>query len=146
LVNLPPSRPGRDHDRLPENVAIAAPSTGTSFPTWGWGVNNSTMLFTVQVFDQIFPAFNPWLLLNNITCYLERLGKAVTNVIRSASSNEFVHGQAFDNEVYVNVRWWWLSLPIELLLVSYVFVLATVVKGATEKDQVSIRKNSAIAT
>jgi hypothetical protein len=74
---------------------------------------------------------------------LERLGKAVTNVIRSASSNEFVHGQAFDNEVYVDVRW---GLAIGLLLVSRVFLLVTVVKSATEKDQVSIRKTSAIAT
>jgi hypothetical protein len=158
-----------------ENVTIAAPSTGEHFPAWGWGVNNNTMLFTVQVFDRLFPAFtsvanissipilrwrtghptqvrtkilnfNPWLLPNNITHHLDRLGEAVTNVIRSASSSEFIPGQAFDNEVYVEVRWGWLSLPVGLLLVSCVFLLATVIKSATEKDQVSIRKNSAIAT
>jgi hypothetical protein len=158
-----------------ENVTISAPSTGQNFSEYGWGVNNNTMLFTVQIFDRIFPAFtsipsnssdsilrwrtghptqvrtklldfNPWLLPNNITRHMERLSEAVTNVIRSSSSGEYISGQAFDNEVYVEVRWGWLSLPVGLLFVSGVFLLATVVKSATEKGQVSIRKNSAIAT
>lgn len=140
-----------------------------------WGVNNDTMLFAVMVFDRLFPGFtsvanvssdpilrwrtgapsqvrtkildfNPWLLPNNITHHMDRLGEAITNVIRSSSSSEFVSGQAFDNEVYVEVRWGWLSLPVGLLVISCVFLLATVIKSATEKDQVSIRKNSAIAT
>jgi hypothetical protein len=158
-----------------ENVTIAAPPTGNNFSAWGWGVNNDTMLNTVIVFDRLFPAFtsvantssepvfrwrtgspdevrtkyldfNPWLLPNNITYHFERLAQAVTNVIRSSVSNEYISGQAFDNEVYVEVRWAWLSLPVGLLLISCVFLLATVIKSATEKDQVSIRKNSAIAT
>jgi hypothetical protein len=77
---------------------------------------------------------------------MERLGEAMTNAIRSTSSSDLVFGRAFDNEVYVSVRWGWLSLPLGLLLVSCVFLLATVIKSAIEKDQVSIRKNSAIAT
>ncbi|KAH3985122.1 hypothetical protein HBI38_107060 [Parastagonospora nodorum] len=158
-----------------ENVTIAAPPTGNNFSAWGWGVNNDTMLNTVIIFDRLFPAFtsvanassepvfrwrtgspdevrtkyldfNPWLLPNNITHHFERLAQAVTNVIRSSVSNEYISGQAFDNEVYVEVRWAWLSLPVGLLLISCVFLLATVIKSATEKDQVSIRKNSAIAT
>jgi hypothetical protein len=158
-----------------ENVTIAAPSTGQNFSTWGWGVDNDTMLYAVLVFDRIFPAFtsvadasseailrwrtgsadsvrtqlpdfNPWLLPNNITRHMERLGEAVTNVIRSSSSAEFVSGQAWDNDVYVEVRWGWLSLPLGLLLISCIFLLATVIKSAAENNQVSIRKNSAIAT
>ncbi|KAH7398492.1 hypothetical protein BKA66DRAFT_407866 [Pyrenochaeta sp. MPI-SDFR-AT-0127] len=157
-----------------ENVTIAAPSTGEKFPEWGWGVNNDTMHRTVVVFDRMFPAFttigessekilrwrtghpkevrtkipdiNPWLLPNNVTHHMERLVEAMTSFMRSTTSGELIFGQAFDNEVYVWVRWAWLTLPLGLLLFSGTFLLATVVKSAMEKDQVSIRKNSAIAT
>jgi hypothetical protein len=158
-----------------ENVTISAPSTGPDFSEYGWGINNTTMINTIMVFDRIFPAFttvaddaakpllrwrtgsltdvrtreldiNPWLLPNNITLHMERLANSVSNTIRSSSSNEMFHGQAFDQDTYVSVRWAWLSLPIGLLLISFVFLLATVVKSATEKEHVGIRKNSAIAT
>ncbi|EAT86306.2 hypothetical protein SNOG_06475 [Parastagonospora nodorum SN15] len=145
-----------------ENVTIAAPSTGKNFSQWGWGVNNDTMFQTVVIFDRMFPAFttvgndsqrvlrwktghptevrtkrpdfNPWLLPNNITQHMDRLVEAMTNVIRSSSSSELITGDAFDNEVYVRVRWAWLSLPLGLLLISCVFLLATVIKSGIEKE------------
>jgi hypothetical protein len=157
-----------------ENVTIAAPPTEKNFSQWGWGLNNDTMFSTVLIFDRMFPAFttvgnssehivrwrtgnptqvrtkkpdfNPWLLPNNVTHHMERLADAMTNIIRSAPGSEMIMGKAYDNEVYVRVRWAWLSLPLGLLLISCIFLLATVVKSAVEKDQVSIRKNSAIAT
>lgn len=158
-----------------ENVTIAAPPTDHGFPKYGWGINNDTMLNTVIIFDRIFPSFttstnysetpilrwrygsfktvytkipsfNPWLLPNNITNHMERMANAITNAIRSSSSSDTVYGHAFDSEVYVEVTWGWLSLPLVLLLVSFVFLVSTVIKSATEKGQVSIRKNSAIAT
>jgi hypothetical protein len=158
-----------------ENVTINAPPTERNFSEWGWGLNNDTMFRTVNIFDRMFPAFtsvsntsaeqifrwrtgsatqvrtkildfNPWLLPNNITHHMERLVEAVTNVIRSSADADMVYGKAWDEEVYVKVRWAWLSLPLGLLVFSFVFLLATVIKSATEKDQVSIRKNSAIAT
>ncbi|KAE8836665.1 hypothetical protein HRS9139_04763 [Pyrenophora teres f. teres] len=158
-----------------ENVTIAAAPTSRNFSEYGWGVNNVTMVYTILVFDRIFPAFttvindtitpllrwrtgsptdvrtreldfNPWISPNNITHHMERLTNSITNAIRSSSSSEMIEGQAFENDVYVSVRWAWLSLPVGLLLVSFVFLLATMFKSATEKDQVSIRKNSAIAT
>tara|TARA_R110002003_G_scaffold70_12_gene6435 strand:+ start:65389 stop:67827 length:2439 start_codon:yes stop_codon:yes gene_type:complete len=158
-----------------ENVTIDAPSTGSNFSKLGWGLSDTTMINTVIVFDRLFPAFttvaenstepllrwrlghptqvrtrilemNPWLLPNNVTNHMVRLAGAITNILRSSTSSEMVQGQAFDEEVYVLVRWAWLSLPVGLLLISFVFLLATVVKSASEKDQVSIRKNSAIAT
>ncbi|KAJ6283197.1 hypothetical protein J3E71DRAFT_378601 [Bipolaris maydis] len=158
-----------------ENVTISAPSTGQDFPEYGWGVNNETMLNVVMVFDRIFPSFttftnysdspilrwkigsfdtvktkrpdfNPWLLPNNVTRHMERMANSITNVMRSSSSSDTVFGKAFDNEIYVQVTWGWLSLPLCLLFVSCVFLVSTVVKSATEKGQVSIRKNSAIAT
>jgi hypothetical protein len=158
-----------------ENVTISAPLTDQTFSEYGWGINNDTMLNTVVIFDRIFPAFtthtnesdipilrwrtgsfettwtkypdfNPWLLPNNVTQHMERMASSITNAIRSSSSGEMVYGQAFDNEVYVEVTWGWLSLPLCLLFVSCVFLVSTVIKSATEKGQVSIRKNSAIAT
>ncbi|ENI06971.1 hypothetical protein COCC4DRAFT_133662 [Bipolaris maydis ATCC 48331] len=158
-----------------ENVTIAAPPTDQGFPEYGWGVNNDTMFNVVLVFDRIFPSFttstnysetpvfrwrtgnptiayakipkfNPWLVPNDIPRHLERMTSSLTNVIRSSSSGESVYGKAFDTEVYVKVTWAWLSLPLCLLFVSCVFLVSTVIKSATEKGQVSIRKNSAIAT
>jgi len=158
-----------------ENVTISAPAPDQSFSKYGWGISNDTMLNTVVIFDRIFPAFtthtndsetpilrwrlgsfetvwtrypdfNPWLLPNNVTHHMERMANSITNAIRSSSSGEMVYGKAFDNEVYVEVTWAWLTLPLCLLFVSCVFLVSTVIKSATEKGQVSIRKNSAIAT
>lgn len=158
-----------------ENVTIMASSVSSNLSNLEWGLDNVTMVRTVLIFDRLFPAFttladnatepllrwrlghpsdvrtrildmNPWLLPNNVTNHMYRLAEAVTNVMRSSASGETIVGQAFDQEVYVLVRWAWLSLPIGLLLISFVFLLATVVKSALEKDQVGIRKNSAIAT
>ncbi|CAN9085709.1 hypothetical protein B0T12DRAFT_342594 [Alternaria alternata] len=172
LIEYDPTDGGTYIDYL-ENVTIAAPSTGEEFSEYGWGVNNFTQVYTIMMFDRFFPAFtttaenatpllrwrtgsltevrtrhldfNPWLAPNNITHHLERLTTSMTNTMRSLSS-EMVHGLAFDNDTYVAVQWAWMSLPLGLLLVSFVFLLATVIKSATEKDQVGIRKNSAIAT
>ncbi|KAH9864229.1 hypothetical protein J1614_010163 [Plenodomus biglobosus] len=157
-----------------ENVTISAPPTTTNFSEFGWGVNNETMLNMVVIFDRLFPAFttasdeaspllrwrtghptmvrtreldwNPWLLPNNVTRHMERLTEALSNTIRSAPGNEMIYGEAYDRETYVSVRWPWMTLPLGLLIISFIFLLATVVKSASEKDQVGIRKNSAIAT
>ncbi len=134
------------------------------------------MINTVTIFDRIFPSsttvanvsadpllrwrngfpdapvrtreltWNPWLKPNNITHHMERLVDAVTDAMRSSTSGEMVNGKAFDKETYILVRWPWLILPISLLFISFIFLLATVVKSAIEKDAVGIRKNSAIAT
>ncbi|EUC49127.1 hypothetical protein COCMIDRAFT_85364 [Bipolaris oryzae ATCC 44560] len=157
-----------------ENVTISTTSTNSNTTEYDWGVSSETMIFTVEVFDRIFPAFttaaddksapllrwrtgsfedvrtrapdfNPWLSPNNITRHMKRMTDSITNVIRSSSSNEMIHGEAFERDVYVSVRWAWLSLPVGLLLVSFIFLLATVVKSASETDQVGVRKNSAIA-
>ncbi|EOA91783.1 uncharacterized protein SETTUDRAFT_133621 [Exserohilum turcica Et28A] len=173
ITEFDPTDGGTWYDYI-ENVTISAPSTSANMSEYGWGVNNLTMIFTIMVFDRIFPAFttakddtstpllrwrtgsptevrtrvpdfNPWLSSNNITNHMERLVNSITNAIRSSSSHDMISGQAFENEIYVSVRWAWLSLPFGLLLVSFVFLLATVIKSGSEKE-VGIRKNSAIAT
>jgi hypothetical protein len=144
--------------RYLENVTIKAPTTGANFTDLGWGVSNTTMVNTVLIFDQMFPAFttvgnnsgdgylrwrlghptqvrtrllrtNPWLLPNNVTTHFERLATALTNSIRSDSnSHDFVTGQAFVAETYVAVHWPWLTFPLIMLCLSTVFLVATIVK------------------
>ncbi|KAH4610650.1 hypothetical protein HBI64_115530 [Parastagonospora nodorum] len=160
-----------------ENVTINAPSTGNTFPSNGWGLDNITMVRITLVFDYIFPAFttkindtatgilrwrlghptevrtkilpmNPWLLPNNITRHFERLATALTNVIRSdPSSNELVAGDAFVNETYVVVHWAWLAFPLGMLILSVIFLVATIVKTSRSTDgDLGVWKTSAMPT
>jgi hypothetical protein len=158
-----------------ENVTINAPTAGSKFSEYDWGVNNFTMLLTTLVFDRIFPAFttttkihtegllrwrlghlteirtkvlrtNPWLLPNNITQHFERLATALTNVVRSDSnSNELLPGDAFVTETFVSVNWAWLSFPLAMLVLSMVFLTATIVKTSKSSHaDVGIWKTSAM--
>ena len=140
-----------------------------------YGTSNNTASAIIQGFVDIFPAFtttadrdadplmryktwsegaawnrklvfNPWLAPNNVTRHMERLATAMTNVIRSSSDRVMVSGEAFSRETYVSVRYEWLTLPIGLLLLSFVFLAATVFKSAHEVEEVGIFKNSAILT
>ncbi|KAF2261019.1 hypothetical protein CC78DRAFT_608859 [Lojkania enalia] len=90
--------------------------------------------------------YNPWIAPNNVTRHVENLATALTNVIRSSSSNQTVTGNAYDRETYVSVRWAWLSLPLTLLFMSFIFLIATVMKSSREKGEVGIWKTSAVAT
>ncbi|KAF2107520.1 hypothetical protein BDV96DRAFT_464154, partial [Lophiotrema nucula] len=139
-----------------------------------YGVSNSTQLLSILAFDDLLPAFvtvanasapqwmrdslqnkapllrkldfNPWIYPNNVTRHLERLAKALTDVVRSASNTDVVTGDAFNRETFVAVQWEWLSLPLGLLLLSFVFLLGTMRKSSRERDQVGIWKTSAVAT
>ena len=77
---------------------------------------------------------------------MERLAQALTNVIRSSSNKEMIPGAAYNKENYVSVRWQWLTLPIGLLCISFIFLAATVAKSAVERDRVGVWKTSAYAT
>ncbi|KAI1674315.1 DUF3176 containing protein [Pyrenophora tritici-repentis] len=90
--------------------------------------------------------FNPWMAPNNLTRHMERFSVAMTNVIRSAPSNEMLEGKAFSKENYVSVRWEWLTLPIGLLFMAFIFLSATIFKSTLEREQVGVLKNSAILT
>jgi hypothetical protein len=140
----------------------------------GYGTDNKTMSAVIQGFNDIFPAFatavngssettmryktwlegpaynrqleyNPWLY-PNVSRHMDRLAIAMTNVIRSAASKEMLPGKAFSRETYVRVRWVWLTLPLGLLGMSFIFLTATIFKSAIERDQVGVLKNSAILT
>lgn len=90
--------------------------------------------------------YNPFLYAN-ISTHLDHMTNAMTNAMRSASSDtESVLGQAFDLESFVDVRWPWLSLPLGLLAFTGIFLLATIFRSSKEKDHVGVWKTSAIAT
>jgi len=79
--------------------------------------------------------FNAWQAPNNITQHMDRLATAMTNVLRSATSREMLAGEAFQIEVYVQIRWEWMTFPLLLLLLSLLFLVSTIIKtsgdGAT---------------
>lgn len=137
-------------------------------------IDNVTVSNVMSIFDDFFPSFytannssvepmlrfknypqgpstrklnpNPWAAPNNLTHYMERMASAVTNVMRSSSSRSMVSGKAYNKENFVDVRWEWLTLPIGLLCISFVFLAATVMKSAVERDRVGVWKTSAYAT
>jgi len=140
----------------------------------GYGTSNRTTSYIMTGFADIFPSYttvvdesavpilryktwrtgpawnrmldyNPWLQ-PNVSKHMDRFATAMTNVIRSAPSKEMVSGEAFSREAYVSVRWEWLTLPIGLLFMSFIFLSATIFKSALEKEQLGVLKNSAILT
>lgn len=88
---------------------------------------------------------NPWRAPRNITKHMEDLATTMTNIIRMISKDN-VTGRAYSEETYVEVRWPWLSLPVGLLLMTFIFLVATIMRTSKEKDNVGVWKTSAIAT
>lgn len=154
---------------------IVINTTSGDDPEFSYGLSNDTAVQTIIIFDDVFPSFttvenasaepklryktkqkgaamsrslvlNPWIPPNNVTRHMERLATALTNVIRSSSSHKMFYGEAYDTEIYVAVRLWWLVLPLCLLAFSLIFLVATVIKTSREKDQVGVWKTSAVAT
>ncbi|KAF2248015.1 hypothetical protein BU26DRAFT_428431 [Trematosphaeria pertusa] len=140
-----------------------------------YGTSNESHSHVISLFDDFLPSFttvantsaeqltrfrfysaknfrrildvNPWLPPNNITHHMERLATAMTNVIRSStSSNKEVFGDAYGIEVYVKVQWAWLAFPLALLLLSAIFLVATMVKSARDRGEVGVWKTSAMPT
>jgi hypothetical protein len=152
-----------------ENVTLP----GLLNPNTTYGLSNILAYQIVTVFDQMFPSFlgainssaqpllrhqilttgpmllrmdfNPWLPPNDLPHHVARLATALTNAVRSSSS-ETVIGQAFDREIYVQVRWAWITLPLLIVLLTLVFLFATIMKTSKEKEDVGIWKTSAVAT
>ncbi|KAL6170336.1 hypothetical protein ACJQWK_03320 [Exserohilum turcicum] len=136
-------------------------------------LNNNTACNAMNTFDDFFPSsytaanvsaeprlrfrnyeggpmvqelkFNPWQLPNNVTRHMERLAQTMTNVIRSSSSMEMLHGEAFSQEKFFSIHWAWLTFPLLLLLLTLVFLVSTIIK--TSKDtSTGMWKNSAMPT
>jgi hypothetical protein len=158
-----------------QDINISADDTHDKRNISGYGTSNATASAIIQGFVDIFPSFttavgrdaeplmryktwqqgaawnrqldfNPWLAPNDVNRHMERLATAMTNVVRSSSDRVMVSGEAFNRETYVSVRYEWLTLPLGLLISSFIFLAATIFKSAHEVEEVGIFKNSAILT
>jgi hypothetical protein len=169
-----PEIDGTDTDYY-TNISIYPPSPGHDKQEYG--VNNDTMMDTVFSFDEVFPSvitvtdpkaqpflkvrtsfidrvmyrafhYSPWLAPNNITDHMEKIAIAITNVVRSdANGAEFVKGQAFTPETYVEVKWAWLVFPLAMLALCLAFLIATMVQTSRgDNEDVGVWKTSAMPT
>jgi hypothetical protein len=155
--------------RYAENITIV-PSVADR-KEFEYGISNLTAVVTLAIFDDVFPSFltiatpsaepfyrfqtahpttiyrtldfNPWAFPNNLTRHFERMAISMTNNIRSSSSSVSHVGMAYERESYVAVHWAWLSLPICLLVLSGIFLSATMIKTSKELAQVGLWKLSA---
>jgi hypothetical protein len=90
--------------------------------------------------------YNPFMF-PNISTHMDNLATAMTNVIRSLDEHtEMIHGTAFEMETFVDVRWAWLALPLGLLALTFVFLVATIIRSSLEQEHIGVYKTSAIAT
>jgi hypothetical protein len=154
------------------NITLEVPAVNSSDINITYSVWNETAFQIMVIWDDFFPAsytaankdlkpilrfknypdgpstrfldFNPWLAPNNVTRHMERLASALTNVIRSnPKSNEMLIGEAYNEEKFVHINWSWLIFPILLLVLSLVFLVATIVKTSKDTDT-GIWKTSAM--
>ncbi|CAN9393464.1 unnamed protein product [Alternaria alternata] len=156
------------------NLSIHPP--GTDPMVDDYGMSNETFARTQALFDEIFPStitvantvsppwwririyawgrnqlhpFTscPWLAPNNVTQYLERLATAMTNVVRTHNSHDFVRGRAYSQTTFIAVHWEWLTFPLALLSFSLIFLIATIMKTSRTGDGgVGVWKTSALPT
>ncbi|KAF1817670.1 hypothetical protein P152DRAFT_510850 [Eremomyces bilateralis CBS 781.70] len=157
----------RYYDRL---LSIDNPARNTSFE-----VGNISFIIATTPFDEFMPGWvtvensssrpqlihqwwqgiskeedlknSPWMLPNNVTKFVEKIEKAMTNVIRSDPVNmKLVQGPAWAFQTVVFIRWQWITLPATLLLASFAFLVAVILQTDKQKDHVGIWKNAALAT
>ncbi|KAE8836661.1 hypothetical protein HRS9139_04759 [Pyrenophora teres f. teres] len=90
--------------------------------------------------------FNPWLAPNNITRHMERLASSLTNALRSnANSNLMLKGEAYNMNKFIHINWGWLAFPLVLLILSLVFLVATIIRTSRDTET-GLFKSSALPT
>jgi hypothetical protein len=78
---------------------------------------------------------------------MERLATAMTDILRSHKSHEFVSGPAYTQTTFIGVHWEWLAFPLALLLCTFVFLVATMIKTSQgQAGSVGVWKTSAMPT
>ncbi|KAL6712190.1 hypothetical protein ACN47E_000067 [Coniothyrium glycines] len=159
------------------NITLTPPAANTDDPPESFGMTNDTLLESIVIFDEVFPSFvtvansssrpyvkvrtsytdrvvyrtahfNPFLAPNNVTHHMIRLAEVFTNALRSdASSYNFIAGKAYSPQIYVAVHWAWLCFPLTMLLLSVVFLVATMIKTSQSiHSEVGMWKTSAMPT
>ena len=84
-------------------------------------------------------SFNPWLPPSNVSSHIENLANSMTHSLRvNSNSTAIISGVAYAPETFVEVRWGWVSLPIVLLVMSFIFLVATIIKSTSEQNEVGI--------
>lgn len=156
-----------------DDITIDPPETDPS--TGHYGISNVTYAKTQSLFRDMFPSSLtvanstapawwrvkiiekdsnqlrpvtgcPWLAPNNITRYMQRMATSLTNVVRSHSaSNEFVQGRAYTQATFISVHLQWMIFPIALLILSLIFLVATMIKTSqTGEEEMGMWKTSAM--
>jgi hypothetical protein len=153
------------------NLTIDTPSDRGALQ---FGVSNTTHIRTMYTLDTFLPAFttaqnatarpvmrhdlwtvaptlrvlpfNPWLEPRNIPGHMERMARAMSDVMRSTSSDSHINGTAWDPHMYVDVRWVYITYPLSLLVLSFVFLIATIKTSAEVENEVGVWKTSTMPT
>jgi hypothetical protein len=116
---------------------------------------NSTKEADAMMRYKWYVTINPWtrklnhnpFMFANISTHMDSMATALTNLIRSSTERiEMIAGPAFGKETFVEVRWGWLALPLCLLGLTFLFLIATIIRSSREREDVGIYKTSAIAT
>ena len=98
-----------------------------------------------------FPnALNPWLPPMNTTQYINDVARAMTIAARRVGNIDdpqfdLVQGKAWDARTMIQIRWYWITLPLVLLLTSLIFLVATIVRSSKEESMLGVWKTSALA-
>jgi hypothetical protein len=95
-------------------------------------------------------ALNPWLPPMNGSEYIAGIARAMTVAARRTGNitdrqHDQVVGRAWDDRTLIQVKWVWITLPLALLLTSFVFLVATIVRSSKEESSVGVWKTSALA-
>ena len=99
-------------------------------PNFGYNSTSDAM----QAFSSVVDLRNGSMsiALADVPALIGRLTKNINIQMRQAT-NSLVHGKATKTETYVLVQWQWLSLPIALLVLTLVFLVATIRKNTQKK-------------
>ena len=74
---------------------------------------------------------------------ISKLADSLTNMIRLSDDRYFVEGQAFQSEVFINIQWAWLSLPVLVVLSANVLLAIMILQ--TWRSQTPVWKSSLLA-
>jgi hypothetical protein len=77
---------------------------------------------------------SPWTPPNNLSLHMERMAATMTQTMRQyPNSTEQVPGSG-SMETYIKVQWGWFTFPVVILVLTLVFLIATIWKGKGRKD------------
>lgn len=156
-----------------QNITVDLHEGGEQGNDSSYGASNETAFHVLTIFDDYLPSYtttgtntsetylkymtyetspvrletpkNPWSAPSNMTHHVERLATTMTNMLRQLSVDK-ITGKSFSEETFIEVRWLWLSLPVGLLVLTLIFLVATVIRTSKEMGGVGVWKNSSIAT